>query len=101
MSTSHSKAAKKFLENQKYADWHDNTFWGVRVKRDSMAHQLPEWERLREMSSEIKRHSLSHIDEYLEQFATAAEKKGVIVQWDSDAKEFNEIVYGILHDHGV
>lgn len=101
MSTSHSKAAKKFLENQQYADWHDNTFWGVRVKRDSMAHQLPEWERLREMSSQIKRHSLTHIDEYLEQFSTAAEKNGVIVHWASDAKEFNEIVYGILRDHGV
>lgn len=47
MSTSHSKAAKKFLENQDYADWHDNTFWGLRVKRDKMAFSVPEWEQLR------------------------------------------------------
>lgn len=43
MSTSHSIAAKKFLENQTYAQWHDKTFWGVREKRDKMAFELPEW----------------------------------------------------------
>ena len=101
MSTSHSKAAKKFLENREYADWHDQTFWGVRVKRDGMAHDLPEWERLREKASEIKRHTLTNIDVYLEKFADAAEKNGVIVHWAKDAREFNEIVYGILKDHDV
>ena len=101
MSTSHSRAAKKFLENKDYADWHDQTFWGVRVKRDSMAHQLPEWERLREKASEIKRHTLTNIDIYLEKFAAAAEKNGVILHWAKDADEFNEIVYGILKEHGV
>ncbi len=50
MSTSHSKAAEKFLENQTYAKWHDKTFWGVRVKRDKMAYELPEWERLPTLS---------------------------------------------------
>ena len=48
MSTPHSKAAKKFLENQKYATWHDATFWSVRTKRDNMALGLDEWEQLRE-----------------------------------------------------
>lgn len=101
MSTSHSKAAKKFLENQTYAKWHDSTFWGVRVKRDNMAHQLDEWERLRDTASAIKRHTLTHIDEYLAQFADAAERNGVVVHWADDAEDFNSIVYGILHDHGV
>ena len=101
MSTSHSKAAKKFLENTGYAEWHDNTFWGVRVKRDSMAHQLPEWEQLREKASQIKRHTLTNIDTYLEQFADAAEKNGTIVHWAKDADEFNSIVYGILQEHGA
>ena len=60
MSTSHSKAAEKFLENQTYAKWHDKTFWGVRVKRDKMAYELPEWERLRTKASELKRHTLTN-----------------------------------------
>ncbi|MCH5302187.1 MAG: lactate utilization protein [Prevotella sp.] len=101
MSTQHSKAAKKFLENQAYAKWHDDTFWAVRTKRDKMAMGLEEWEQLREKASAIKRHTITHLDEYLEQFAGNAEKNGVIVHWAKDAGEFNEIVYGILQQHGV
>ena len=101
MSTSHSKAAKEFLKNQEYAKWHDATFWSVRTKRDKMAYGLEEWEQLREKASAIKRHTLTHLDEYLDQFATNAEKNGVIVHWAKDANEFNEIVYDILSSHHV
>lgn len=99
MSTSHSKAAMRFLEDQNYADWHDKTFWGVRTKRDAMVHSLEEWERLREKASQIKRHTLTNIDTYLGRFADAAEKNGTIVHWAKDADEFNKIVLGILRDH--
>ena len=101
MSTAHSKAAKEFLKNQSYAKWHDATFWAVRNKRDNMALGLDEWEQLREKASAIKRHTISHLDEYLDQFATNAEKNGVVVHWAKDAAEFNEIVYGILKKHDV
>lgn len=101
MSTSHSRAAEKFLQNQSYAEWHDNTFWGVRAKRDTMAFGLDEWERLRDKASEIKRHTLTHIDQYLGQFADAAERNGVEVHWADDADDFNRIVYGILQQNGV
>lgn len=101
MSTAHSKAAKEFLKNQQYAHWHDATFWAVRSKRDNMAYGLDEWEQLREKASAIKRHTITHLDEYLDQFATNAEKNGVEVHWAKDAKEFNEIVYGILKNHDV
>ena len=66
-NTAHSKAAKEFLKNQKYAQWHDQTFWSVRTKRDNMAYGLSEWEQLRETASAIKRHTLTHLDEYLDQ----------------------------------
>ena len=72
--TQHSKKAAAFLKDAKYSQWHDATFWAVRSKRDTMAQGLPEWERLREKASAIKRHTLSHLDEYLEQFAAQAEK---------------------------
>ena len=101
MSTSHSNAAKEFLKNQTYAKWHDATFWAVRTKRDNMAYGLEEWEQLREKASAIKRHTITHLDEYLDQFATKAEENGCIVHWAKDAGEFNEIVYGILKNHDV
>ena len=38
MSTLQSKAAQQFLETNKDAGWHDDTFWSLRAKRDDMAH---------------------------------------------------------------
>lgn len=101
MSTSHSRLADKFLENDKYAQWHDNTFWGVRQKRDRMADEVPEWEQLRQMASDIKRHTITHLDRYLEQFEANAVKNGAVVHWAKDADEFNSIIYGILREHDV
>lgn len=99
--TSHAKAAGKFLENPTYATWHDNTFWGVRVKRDRMAFEVPEWETLRRKASEIKQHTLTHIDRYLEQFAKAAEANGCIVHWADTADDFNATILDILREHGA
>ena len=101
MSTRHSKAAKSFLENVERSEWHDNTLWGVRVKRDRMSKSLPEWERLRDAASAIKRHTLSHLDEYLEKFSENAQRNGVIVHWAANAEEFNAIVLDILKAHDV
>ncbi|MDO4160198.1 MAG: lactate utilization protein B [Prevotellaceae bacterium] len=101
MSTQHSKVAHAFLKNKEKATWHDATFWSVRTKRDNMAMGLDEWEKVREAASAIKRHSITHLDEYLDKFSTNAEKNGVVVHWAKDADEFNSIVLSILKDHNV
>lgn len=101
MSTIHSKRAHDFLKNVDKIKRHDQTFWSVREKRDKMADLLPEWEDLRELASEIKKHTVTHLADYLEQFAKNLESRGVIAHWAKDAQEFNEIAYGILADHHV
>ena len=101
MSTLHSRAAAEFQKNSQKAAWHDETFWSVRTKRDIQAKGLDEWEQLRETASNIKKHTITHLDEYLEQFASNAEKNGVIVHWAKDAEEFNATVLAILKEHGV
>lgn len=101
MSTKHSKAAELFLKNADKAKWHDATFWSVRAKRDVQAHQLDEWEALRETASQIKKHTISHLDHYISQFAENAERNGVIVHFAKDADEFNSMVLNILNDHQV
>lgn len=101
MSTQHSKAAKTFQENAAKAKWHDETFWSVRAKRDNMAMAMDEWEQLREMASNIKKHTITHLDHYLDLFATNAESHGISVHWAKDAEEFNNIALGILRAHGV
>lgn len=101
MSTKHGKAAHRFIMDAPKTTWHDQTFWSVREKRDTMAMGVDEWELLRDTASAIKKHTITHLDHYLNLFTTNAEKNGVIVHWAGDAKEFNEIVLDILNSHHV
>jgi L-lactate dehydrogenase complex protein LldF len=101
MSTIHAKQAHEVLKNKEKITRHDQTFWQMREKRDLMASQLPEWEHLRELASDIKKHTLTHLADYLEQFADNLERRGVVVHWAKDAEELNEIVFGILETHKV
>jgi L-lactate dehydrogenase complex protein LldF len=44
----HATLAEAFIKDGPRTDWHDETLWFVRQKRDKAAHGLPEWEQLRE-----------------------------------------------------
>ena len=101
MSTRHSKAAEAYLKDQTVVSRHDQTFFGVRQKRDRMAQALPEWEDLREAANLIKKHTETHLADYLELFEKNATANGVTVHWAQDADEYNRIVYDILSAHGV
>lgn len=97
----HSTAAAQFLKDEKRARWHDETLWFVRAKRDKAAHQLPEWEALRERASLIKAHTLSRLNEYLLEFEANAQANGITVHWAADAGEHNQIVHRLLKNRGV
>lgn len=101
MSTKHAKEAEKFLQNQDKVSRHDQTFWSVRAKRDVLAYELEEWEELRESASMIKKHTITHLADYLEEFERNATKNGAIVHWAKDADEYNEIVMDIMRQHNV
>ncbi len=101
MSTQHSKAAERYLQNDAVVARHDKTFFGVRQKRDRMAQALPEWEDLRAAADQIKRHTATHLADYLEKFEQNAIANGVHVHWAEDADEYNRIVYDILQAHHV
>lgn len=66
-----------------------------------MAATLPEWENLRNLASSIKKHTVTHLEKYLDQFVANATANGIIVHWAEDAEEFNSIVLGILKSHDV
>jgi L-lactate dehydrogenase complex protein LldF len=96
MSAKHAEAAARFVADTKLRAWHDETLFLVREKRDRQAESLPEWEALRTLASELKMHTLTHLDRYAERFAEKAETNGAIVHWAKDAREHNEIVHGLL-----
>ena len=97
----HPTAAAEFIANAERAQWHDRALWFVRAKRDKSAHALPEWEKLREVASQIKFHTMSRLADYLEQFEQQAVGRGAVVHWARDADEHNRIVHELLDSHGV
>jgi L-lactate dehydrogenase complex protein LldF len=96
-----SEAADRFIAATEHETMHDERLWGLRQKRDLQAHGIEEWEELRELASQIKQHTLSHLDHYLEQFEANATAHGIHVHWAEDGAEHNRIVHGILADHGA
>lgn len=97
----HSKAAETFNRDIKRVEWHDETLWMVREKRDNAAFQIPEWELLRETASKIKNNVLSNIHQYLQDFEDQAKKNGIIVHWAADGHQHNKIVHSIMEKHQV
>jgi len=81
--------------------WHDRALWFVRQKRDRAARTVAEWEELRQLASQIKAHTMSRLDHYLERFERNAVRNGIQVHWAADAQEHNRIVEGILARHNV
>jgi L-lactate dehydrogenase complex protein LldF len=97
----HAEAAAQFLQDEKRVDWHNKAIWNFRKKRDLSIADIPEWEQLRELASQIKDHTLSNLDIYLLQFEENANRNGVKVHWASTAEDHNRIVYEILEKHKV
>jgi L-lactate dehydrogenase complex protein LldF len=97
----HAALAEEFNANEPRVNWHDETLWWVRQKRDKMAWSIPEWEQLRETASRIKHNVLGNLHAYLEEFERNAQQNGAIVHWAADAEEHNRIVLSLLQQQGV
>ena len=97
----HAGLAETFNKDEDRVNWHDETLWWIRQKRDKSAHNIPEWETLRNTASAIKNHVLSNLHNYLVEFETNAKANGIIVHWAANAQEHNQIVHGILKEHGI
>ncbi|MBD5607790.1 MAG: lactate utilization protein, partial [Desulfovibrio sp.] len=80
---------------------HDRCLWAARMRRDSVAATIPQWEEMRDLASRIRKHVLTNLDTYLEQFATNAEARGVHIHWAKDAAEHNRIILDIFRSHNV
>ena len=58
-------------------------------------------EELRTEARAIKERTIARLDEYLELFATQAERLGVQVHWAQDAAEARQIITGIAQHVGA
>lgn len=98
---SHAQLARDFLADENRADWHNETIYTFRQKRDTTVASIPEWEAMRQAASDIKDHVLANLDQYLEQFEANATANGVQVHWAADALEHNRIVHQILQENRI
>ncbi|MBD5553225.1 MAG: lactate utilization protein, partial [Desulfovibrio sp.] len=55
----------------------------------------------RGLASQIRKHVLANLDQYLEQFSANAEANGIHVHWAADADEHNRIILDIFRSHNV
>ncbi|MBY6186142.1 LUD domain-containing protein [Marinobacter hydrocarbonoclasticus] len=99
----HASAAEKFNRDEDRVNWHDKALWTLRHKRDMAADSIggDEWERVKQLGSEIKYHTLANLAKYLQEFEANCRNNGIVVHWAKDGKEHNEIVHGLLAKHQV
>ena len=94
--------ARKFIKQDDIHEaQHDKNLYNTIIKRSKVSSEIPEWEELRNLASQIKEHTLTHLDHYIDQFATKAEENGITVHFAKDADEHNAIVFNILNSHGA
>jgi len=63
--------------------------------------QVPGFERLRERARGLKQEVITHLDYYVDQFATNLERQGGQVHWAADAKDACSIVVEIAQRAGA
>lgn len=69
-------------------------------KRAIVVDEQQDWQELRTSGSEIKKHTLRHLDRYLTQFEQACTAAGGHVHWATDADEANRIIVGLVKQYG-
>lgn len=95
------KLGAEFIADTPHRESNDRCLWAARMRRDKVAATMPEWEEMRSLASEIKKHTLSHLDTYLEQFENNLQSHGITVHWAETADDHNNIVLDILKSHDV
>ncbi len=98
---SHSQKAAEFVQNEAKTNWHNETLWWVRNKRDISTQKIPEWEELRSLGSAVKENVMTNLADYLEEFEKNATANGIHVHWAADGQEHNRIVQSILEQHNA
>jgi L-lactate dehydrogenase complex protein LldF len=74
---------------------------GFPVKRAEVVADLPEFQALRDVARDIKDHTLSNLDAYLEIYETNVIKSGGHVHWARNADEACSTVMAICRDAGA
>lgn len=67
----------------------------------TLQNDYPDADKLRRTAGQVKQHTLEHLDEYLEKAEQALTANGAKVHFALDADRANEVILGILQEHGA
>ena len=96
-----SEAAKISLKDSQLRRNLRNATDTIRAKRARVVNEMADWEALRQAASEIKAHTMRHLDRYLLQFEENVIRAGGHVHWARDADEANGIVADLLQGYAA
>jgi len=91
----HQNAAKT-IANARLAEAYRSSTVRLTTHRSMAFQEVPGFERLRDAAREVKRHTIEHLDHYLEQFADNVERNGGKVHWAATAAEVCRVVVDIV-----
>ena len=63
--------------------------------------ELPHWEELRQIASDIRQHTIENMDAYLTKFEQSFTEAGGQIHWASTAEDACQIIEGIAKEHNV
>ena len=69
--------------------------------RTARVAELPHWEQLRQIASDIRLHTIANMDIYLTRLVEKVETAGGIVHWAATAEDARQIVLQIAREHNV
>ena len=72
----------------------------IQTKRARVVAEMADWQELREAGEHIRRHTMEHLDFYLQEFEVNCARAGGIVHWATDAEEARQIVVGLVKASG-
>ena len=68
----------------------------IQAKRRRVVDEMPDWQELREAGKQIRKHTMRHLDFYLEMFERNCTAAGGKVHWARDAEEARQIVVRLV-----
>lgn len=87
--------AKRALENEKLRANLTRAIKHTLTKRTEVVSELSNWEELRQLAHDIKKHTIENLGYYLELFEKRAIENGINVLWAKDGNEARELVIEI------
>ena len=72
----------------------------IQAKRARVVAEMPDWQELRESGKQIRRHTMAHLDFYLQEFERNCTAAGGVVHWARDAAEARQIIVNLVKASG-